>query len=219
MTTYFNQPQTCAVCGNRVECSVLGSTNSFGSPDLDLRPPEMQRSTMDTWLQECPNCGFVNGNLEHSTPNAKAVLESGKYREIVADADVPELARRFARYAELNADDREKAGIALIRSAWACDDEGNAEQAAAYRSRAADLLLSLQPFDDIEERTTLGTALVDVLRRASRFAEAQALARTLRGLESVSSNQIIGAVLDYQSRLCEARDTGCRTIDAVEKAG
>lgn len=36
----------CAVCGKESEQITLASTNTFGSPDLDLRPPEMKRSTM-----------------------------------------------------------------------------------------------------------------------------------------------------------------------------
>lgn len=217
MTTYFKDPQTCAVCGDLVQCSVLGSTNSFGSPDLDLRPAEMERSTMDVWLQECPKCHFVNGNLEHALPNAKAVLASSEYQRIVGDTETPELARRFARYALLNADDSEKAGVALIRSAWVCDDDGATERAITYRSQAADLLSSLQPFEDDEERATLGIILVDVLRRALRFSQAKALAGTLLSLKSVSTNPIIGAVLDYQTRLCELRDAGCHTVaDATE---
>jgi hypothetical protein len=219
MTTYYEQPQRCAVCGTVVQCRVLGSTNSFGSPDLDLRPAEMQRSTMNVWLQECPKCCFVNSNLENTTPNANAVLESSKYQQIAADTKHPDLARRFARYAELNAYDHEDAGVALIRSAWVCDDEGATALAIAYRSQTADLLLSLQPFEDNEERVTLATALVDVLRRALRFPEAKALATTVRSYKSVASNEIIASVLDYQTRLCDAKDTGCYSVSDANESG
>ncbi|MBR4908658.1 MAG: hypothetical protein IKZ43_06585 [Acidaminococcaceae bacterium] len=47
MTTMFRQKYKCAVCGAEQEFYGIASTNSFGSPDLDLRPPEMQRSTME----------------------------------------------------------------------------------------------------------------------------------------------------------------------------
>ncbi|MBM4120949.1 MAG: hypothetical protein FJ248_08655 [Nitrospira sp.] len=174
---------------------------------------------MGAWLQECPQCRFVNGNLEEAVPNAQAVLASIQYEQIVADTVMPELARKFARHALLNADDKEKAGLALLRSAWVCDDEGAVDGAITYRSQAADFLLSLQPFDDTEERATLGTALIDVLRRALRFSEAKALSATLLLLRSVSSNEIIGKVLQHQSRLCDSKNTDCHTVEDAIKAG
>jgi len=206
------------MCGEDVDCHVLNSTNSFGSPDLDLRPPEMQRSTMDAWLQECPKCHFVNRNLTYSITNARAILESSRYQELIAKKRIPEVARKFACFALLNADDSEKAGEALVRSAWACDDAGAVEDAVAFRNQAADLLLSLQPFADNEDRVTLATALVDILRRASRFSDAQTLAMTLRSMKSVEANQIIGTVLDYQMRLCHSSDGRCYTIEDATKS-
>ncbi|MES2791980.1 MAG: hypothetical protein V4719_20365 [Planctomycetota bacterium] len=216
MTMYLEEAQTCAVCGAVVQCEVLCSTNSFGSPDLDLRPAEMERSTMDVWLQECPKCLFVNDRLEHPTPNAKAILASSRYQQVIADTTVPELARKFARYATLNTEDIEKAGAALLHSAWVCDDEAATERAIAYRSQAADLLLSLQPFEDTEEQVTLGISVVDVLRRALRFSEAKTLARTLFALKCVSATQIMGEILEYQCRLCESGDAACYTVADAE---
>ena len=63
MTTMFRQKYKCAVCGTEKEFYGIASTNSFGSPDLDLRPPEMQRSTMGQWIQQCPKCGYVSGSI------------------------------------------------------------------------------------------------------------------------------------------------------------
>jgi ribosomal protein L37E len=59
MTTYTRKEVTCANCGAQSSHATLGSTNEFGSPDLDLRPPQMMRATMNAWLQECPACGLV----------------------------------------------------------------------------------------------------------------------------------------------------------------
>jgi len=220
MTTINQDSQTCAVCGTVVECLALGSTYSSGSPDLDLRLPEIPESTMNFWLQECPKCRFVNYNLRKATPNAASVLKSEKYQQLVADTKQPKLARKFACYAELNAQDHERAGFALLHSAWVCDDLGATTQAIAYRNQAADLLISLQPFDDNEKQAKLGATLVDVLRRALRFPEAKSLAETLLSYESVGSNKIIAEILDYQTRLCDAGDADCHTIaDATGEGG
>ena len=43
MTTIFQQTVTCGHCGTENEVIELGSTNSFGSMDLDMRPPPMRK--------------------------------------------------------------------------------------------------------------------------------------------------------------------------------
>ena len=40
----------CANCQGQNEQIIIGSTNQFGSPDLDLRPPETARGTILHWL-------------------------------------------------------------------------------------------------------------------------------------------------------------------------
>ena len=41
MTTMFDKAVECSICGEKSNHTVIRSTNSFGSPDLDRRPPEM----------------------------------------------------------------------------------------------------------------------------------------------------------------------------------
>src|SRR5262245_66304931 len=76
MTSYHPRQVTCSVCGTSSRQDILTSTNIVGSPDLDLRPPEMKRSTMDAWLQECPNCGFVSGNLAEAERGSRKILST-----------------------------------------------------------------------------------------------------------------------------------------------
>ncbi len=68
MTIIDQFEKKCQVCGKTSMHPVLMSTNSFGYPDLDLRPAPMQRDTMDTWLDECPHCGYVASSLEIKLP-------------------------------------------------------------------------------------------------------------------------------------------------------
>ncbi len=118
MTSFAHKVYECAICGGSVEGSILSSTKSFGSLDLDLRPPEMRSSTMDVWLQECLNCRYVNSDVSKAVNNAKAIMETDEYKSIVNDSSIPQLARRFAQYSLLQRTDVEASGIALIRAAW-----------------------------------------------------------------------------------------------------
>ncbi len=63
MTRIFEQEVECCVCQEKSKHMIIGSTNSFGSPDLDTRPPEMKRSTLSLWIQRCPSCGYSSPDL------------------------------------------------------------------------------------------------------------------------------------------------------------
>jgi hypothetical protein len=41
MTTMIEKAVECSICGEKSNHTVIRSTNSFGSHDLDRRPPEM----------------------------------------------------------------------------------------------------------------------------------------------------------------------------------
>ena len=67
MSTMHEFHRTCAVCGATHRYRILTSTNAFGSPDLDLRPPQMKRGTMPLWVQECPSCGYTAEDVSDPT--------------------------------------------------------------------------------------------------------------------------------------------------------
>ena len=64
MTTLAYEDIKCSHCGTVAEQLVCNSTNEFGARDLDLRPGEMLRSTMHTWMQSCVSCGYVAASLD-----------------------------------------------------------------------------------------------------------------------------------------------------------
>ena len=217
MTTWLDQTQTCCLCGSENEVSVLGSTNAMGSPDLDLRPPSMERETMHGWFQECESCHYVGVDLSQESDNARSIVDSDDYQSLIANSDLPPIARRFALCALLNAHDREIAGTALLRSAWVCDDAKNSELATSFRNQSADTLKKLQPFENSEEHATLATVLIDVLRRAERFEEASKLATQLLKFKAVKRSEVMLAVVNFQLSLCESKSSDCRQVkDAVE---
>lgn len=79
MTQIRSIEKKCSVCGKTAMYPVLLSTNCWGYPDLDFRPAEMQRSTMNTWLDECPHCGYVAVNIENELDISPEILKSDEY--------------------------------------------------------------------------------------------------------------------------------------------
>jgi hypothetical protein len=212
MTTYSEETQTCCVCGNEQSCSIITSTNTNGAPDLDLRPAMMERATMHAWLQECSQCHFVSGDLTIKSDETKSIVDSEPYRVIVDHDSIPDIAKRFELCAMLNAGNAEIAGTSLLRAAWVCDDADESERSVAYRKRSADLLSKLRPFDDDQEHATIGTMLVDVLRRSGQFDESVKLGTNLLKFKAVKRNEVMTAVLKFELQLCEAADSDCHTL-------
>lgn len=64
MTTMYEEDFESYVCGTKSNHMAIGSTNSFGSPDLDTRPPEMARSTIYQFIQRCPLLWSIRNRLE-----------------------------------------------------------------------------------------------------------------------------------------------------------
>ena len=74
MTTIFPQEQTCAACGRTSTHHVLGSTNTMGPSDLDMRPAPMARWTLDQQVQCCPHCGCCAWDISEPTEAAGEIV-------------------------------------------------------------------------------------------------------------------------------------------------
>ncbi len=103
MTTIVTETVKCGCCGKKSKQRGLGSTNQFGSADLDLRPPPMARDTMEYWLQTCPGCGLVAEDLAAETPAVADLVRSDAYRRGGLDRAAPDLALTFLRQATIEA--------------------------------------------------------------------------------------------------------------------
>lgn len=162
---------TCAVCGKSSTQTILASSNTFGAPDLDLRPAEMMRSTMCWWLQECPHCGYVSKSLEDRTYVTDGLLQRQEYRNC---SDLPfqsNLARRFYRFYLINVEDGNHgaAFYAALHAAWVCDDHKDRENAIICRRLALEELDALG--DKVRQNDDLMVLRADILRRARLFQQ------------------------------------------------
>lgn len=216
MTTLYNEKTRCAVCGTETEFTGIRSTNAFGSPDLDTRPPEMRRSTIFAWVQRCPECGYCASDVRKAPSQAADVVHSTEYERQLSDSTCPKLANDFLCKALI--DDRSgdcaAAAWALIHAAWACDDAMKPEPARMCRSKAVDMIeKALGGGQKIAKQDGADTAIqVDLLRRAGRLADARQLILTKR--PSIT-NDIFSKILDFQDDLLTSGDETCHSIAEV----
>ncbi len=213
MTTLDQRTLRCFVCGGEAEYTIIGSTNSFGSPDLDTRPPEMMRSTLPFWVQRCPSCAYCAPDVRQGGTGAGPTVMSEEYIGLASDEGLPELATNFRCAAMVleASGDLAGSGWRSIHAAWACDDDGEEGAAEVCRTDAIRRLKSARSMGVAFAAQAGGeeAILVDLLRRNGRFAEAETLCR--EGIGRKPEN-LISKVLRFERRLIERKDRRAHTV-------
>jgi len=214
MTTIDIEFKTCFVCGQKANYEFLGSTNKFGSPDLDLRPPEMYRSTMHTWIQCCDNCGYCCPDISDGFFGVDSVINSSKYKSQKANQTIPELANQFLCWAIIpeSEDDFVMAGWAAVYAAWNCDDRKRVSVAKECREKTLSLFHNVkkQGKNFAADEVSENLVLVDLLRRSSQFEVAQAMC------EKTMKHKSVEKIMRYQVDLIKKKDINCYSIDEIE---
>ena len=213
MTTLLEEKTVCKVCGAEVEYTAIGSTNAFGSRDLDTRPPEMERSTIFAWIQRCPECGYCESDVSKCHRRSKEIIKKEEYEKQLNDPAFPELANSFLCQAIINRESKDYAAAtwALIQAAWVCDDTERSGQAMACRQKAAEMLLFAEERGQrvADEDGSSTAILVDLLRRSGQMDHAR---KAIADRRSSVTEDLITQILDFQSTLIENGDTSCHTI-------
>lgn len=181
MTDYGEETIRCCCCGKKSRHTVLLSSNSFGgSTDLDQRPPGMYGLTVESWLQECPFCGYVAWDIAHGDDNARYFTSTPQFSAASLDPEPDPAVRRFLVRAAFEAyhGDRRSAFLYTLHAAWVADDRKQTGEARALRLKAAEHLAGVH-IASIDTRLRL----LDALRRASSWRAAEALITELAAEE------------------------------------
>ena len=220
MTLILDGVSKCAICGTTVKHKMLVSTNTFGFPDLDFRPSEMKRSTMDYWTVQCPACGFADSRIDDKISKKErkrleAILKSESYRN--CDGwDLPdETARRFYRqyllYKEVEKDYR--LFLILKHCIWECDNFGPCceEVSKNLRCKAIPYLeRAIQKEFRASWREQMILQLADFYRRSNQFEAVEELLKNKKFKEELNERVAL-----YQIRLSKKKDNFRHSIGEV----
>lgn len=212
MTMIIPEKNKCAICHTVSEYGMLASTNTFGgSPDLDLRPPEMKRSTMPFWIQECPECGYISDSISDESSVTKEWLQSEKYLTCDGIGFLSDLAQKFYRHYLICLEDGKikDAFFAILHAAWACDDQYDAENAKRCREMAISLADKLLE-SDFEHKNNLLLMKVDLMRRAGQFDELVNQYASIRFKE-----ELLNQILDFEMKKAKEEDISCYRVENV----
>ncbi len=214
MTTMRLVSKRCGVCYTGIKYFRIGSTCSFGSPDLDLRPAEMQRSTMSNWVHSCPKCGYVAYDISKKPSFDKSYLFSEEYITCGGIEFLSELAKIFYRKAllALKENDIKDAYANILCAAWCCDDCRDKENAILCRKKT-DELYEQAPVD-FKNNMNNKVRHIDVLRRAMLFDKAIAMCD-----EVTTDNELFASIIKFEKAKCIEKDTKVYTVESIVKKG
>ncbi|WP_026657824.1 hypothetical protein [Butyrivibrio sp. AC2005] len=227
MTTFRSLECKCAVCGKTSEFDVLTSTNSDGGPDLDTRPAEMYRSTMDLWIQECPRCKYVSSDISKKHDISRELLKSMSYRWCDGHFFRSFLAKRFYRYylIAMEEGNKQEAFYAILHCAWVCDDKKDKRNAISCRNLALPLINCMIDnssddyySDDISFRRSGNESLkllkADIMRRSKHFNE------MIEEFSSLKfSDERMNDYLKFELEKAKIKDDKCYCTDDVPSNG
>lgn len=217
MTTYAGTEVVCGNCSRAFTHQTLASCYNASSPDLDTRPSEMARSTMHSWIQRCPNCGFCAVDASKFDGRCREILLSDDYQNALRGGnDTPKLPVAFHCAAMLYeaCGDRASAGWEHLHLAWIYDDTKQSDLALNHRNKAADLFLSiLNNGESFSSQDGASEAIVtDVLRRAGRGQEALQLAEQAL---TKSISPFIKSVIVFERDLISNNDTAVHFMEEI----
>lgn len=210
MTIIRDYEIKCEICGETSTQPVLVSTNTWGYPDLDLRPAEMQRSTMNTWVHECPCCGYVSSHLKNEDGIGKEFLESKEYQSCGGLDFISDLSKRFyKRYLiAKKTGNLQTAFYSILNCMWKCDDEDDplASDMRRMLVRMTDELIE----SSAEDKDNLIIMKADYLRRSGQFDE---LIKQYENLKTGKDNH--DRIISFQIKKARERDDSCYTTEVI----
>lgn len=203
----------CAICGATNKYRVLASTNTFGGPDLDLRPAEMKRSTMSVWIQECPECGYISEQVSDLSDVTREWIQSKTYLTCSGIPFVSDLARQFYKYYLINLEDKnpEDAFFAVLHAAWACDDKNDDINAKHCRELAIPLAAELIEGDH-DNKDNIKLMRADLMRRAGQFEELIAEYASVKFDED-----LLNQILEFEIEKAKIKDIACYRVENVTR--
>jgi len=214
MTNLIQESRQCLVCGEINEYTEVTSTNEFGAPDLDTRPPEMLRSTIPFWIQRCPSCGYCAPQVSAGPQTAGEIVDSNAYLGQSGNPTYPALANHFLCWATIQESCGElaEAGWTCVHAAWVCDDENASLGASLCRMKAIELFKQARRNGArfSEQAGAEDALLADLYRRCGEFEKAVTAVQVgvLKRPE-----QVLRKVLYYQVNLVMQRNVASHSVD------
>ena len=168
----------------------------------------MQRSTMNTWILECPHCGYAARDLGEELEVSKDLLKSESYLTCDGYDFKGNLSPRFYRRHLIakESNNTEECFYSLLYCAWTCDDNDD-EHAAEIRMLAIPYLDEIIPHGNANNLLAIKA---DLLRRSGQYE------RLIDEYSNIyTDDETINRVLKFQIQKAQEQDSACYTVEDV----
>lgn len=211
MTLIDEVKMKCSVCGKSSLQPVLMSSNQMGYQDMDTRPSEMYRSTMEKWILECPHCGYVASSLDDDLIISSAYLKSQEYETCKGIEFKSSLAEKFYKQYLIENEKFEEIDsfFAILHCAWACDDAKDRENSKLARKIAIKIVNQLVKYKE-KDITDLIVMKADLLRRIGEFDQLIKEYENFR-----TEEEILNKIIMFQLEKAQEKDSKCYTLREV----
>ncbi len=200
----------CSVCRKHSDHAIIKNSANPGAPDLDMRPNEPHRSSMEYWVMECPHCGYCNGMLITRAEFDHEYLKSDEYLNLGGIETDNVLAARFIKKALVNIKNNnlKEAVQSYLYAAWVFDDEKNNENARLCR--LAGVKVMDENADAFSNDDNFQILKIDLLRRSGDFD------RIIQEYDGKQYKNIVHSVIaEFQVRFARKMDSSAHNIDEI----
>lgn len=200
----------CSVCGCKSNHSIIKNSKADDAPDLDLRPSEPHRSSMEFWVMQCPECGYCNDVLSRSADFDHEYINSDEYKSLGGIDTQNELAAKFIKRALVNIKNHQltEAVQSYLYAAWVFDDINSEDRAKQCRTAAINLIDNNKEAFSQNENFIILKA--DMLRRCGEFERV-----ITEYSEKKFSKIIFNVISEFQIKLSKRGDSGVYTSDDI----
>lgn len=181
MTTLCRIGLHCPVCDNEFESQRVVSTNAFGGKRTDFHERAAGTQPLAYLVHMCVECGYSGGESDFSDASEVSrgvkehVMQELAPLHLSAESG-SEKYEAAAKVAEWQGMEPRHIGDLLLRAAWCCVEEGDAEAERYFRRHAAWMFeTALSSYDAVatEERAILTYLVGELWRRIGDIAQAR----------------------------------------------
>lgn len=209
MPSYVKKTVACNCCGRNFQTRLLKGFFSEQPLGLDCNPHHPAAYDRVT---SCPHCGYSSSNMNADVSDEiRQVVNSSKYKDVRNNLFFDDTTKKLllAGYISAKKADYLEAAYSYLMAMWHfC--ELNSDMAVNAREKA---ITYFSRYLNKNRDDEMAIVLIDLLRQASKFTEAEETAISLE--KFISNNEALMPILLYERKLIKQKDSETHSVKEV----
>lgn len=209
MASYLKKEIVCNCCGMRFQSNML--KGFFNGVPLGLDGNPHHAAVYDR-VTACPHCGYSSSNMTASvSDDIRRVVNSSKYQDVRYNSLFDDTTKKLLLAGHISAKkaDYLEAAYCYLMAMWHFDEIGS-DKVANAREKSISYFSKYLSYTRDDEMAMI---LIDLLRQASRFKEAEETAASLEGYLTDSTDML--NILRFEQELIKQKDSLKHSVKEV----